>query len=162
MSNTSLNNQKVKSILFVCMGNICRSPTAEAVFRHKANEQGLNIHIDSAGTVGSHAKEKPDHRAIKAGSALGYSFKGLKARKVALDDFVKFDLIIAMDDKNKEYLLQKSPSNFHQKIYLFCDFANNFDDTEVPDPYYGGAGGFRYVVNLVEDASDGLIASLTS
>ena len=160
MVDKSLNLKTINNILFVCMGNICRSPTAEAVFRHKAKEQGLTFHIDSAGTVGSHAKEKPDHRAIKAGSAQGYSFDGLKARKVTIDDFDKFDLILAMDDRNMRYLLDKSPNHQQSKIHLFCDFAANFDDTEVPDPYYGGAGGFKYVVNLVEDASDGLIAQL--
>lgn len=162
MTIKSLNLKEIKSVLFVCMGNICRSPTAEAVFRYKTDKQGLKLNIDSAGTLGSHAKEKPDHRAIKAGLAQGYSFDGIKARKVTLDDFETFDLIIAMDDANKKYLLKKSPSDFHDKIHLFCDFSNNFDDTEVPDPYYGGAGGFRYVVSLVEDASDGLITQLTA
>ena len=150
----------IKSILFVCMGNICRSPSAEAVFRHKAKEQGVTLHIDSAGTIGSHAKEKPDHRAIKAGTARGYSFDGLKARKVTPEDFEKFDLIVGMDDDNIDYLLRKSPADKEHKVRLFLDFANNFEDTEVPDPYYGGAGGFKYVLDLVEDASDGLLKLL--
>lgn len=162
MTSTSLSTKNINSILFVCMGNICRSPTAEAIFRHKAQEHKLKLKIDSAGTVSSHAREKPDHRAVKAGTAQGYSFDGLKARKVVENDFEKFDLILAMDDKNLEYLLQKSPSHYHHKIQLFCNFADNFDDTEVPDPYYGGAGGFRYVVSLVEDASDGLLHQLTN
>lgn len=150
-------NQNISSVLFVCMGNICRSPSAEAVFRHKAKELGVNLLIDSAGTIGSHAKEKPDHRAIKAGEARGYSFKGLKARKVQIDDFDKFDLILAMDDDNLAYLLQKAPSGAEDKVKLFLEFSNKFEDTEVPDPYYGGAGGFKYVLDLVEDASDGLL-----
>ena len=149
--------KNVKSVLMVCMGNICRSPTAEAVFRHKAKEQGIELVIDSAGTIGSHAKEKPDHRAIKAGEARGYSFKGLKARKVSEDDFEKFDLILAMDDDNLAYLLRKAPEHRKYKIKLFLEFSENFEDTEVPDPYYGGAGGFKYVLDLVEDASDGLL-----
>ena len=150
----------VKSILMVCMGNICRSPSAEAVFRHKAKEQGVILHIDSAGTIGSHTKEKPDHRAIKAGTARGYSFDGLKARKVAPEDFEKFDLILGMDDDNIDYLLRKAPKDKEHKVRLFLDFAENFEDTEVPDPYYGGAGGFKYVLDLVEDASDGLLKLL--
>lgn len=155
-----MNHKKVSSVLFVCMGNICRSPSAEAVFRHKAAALGLNLTIDSAGTISSHAKEKPDHRAIKAGEARGYSFKGLKARKVTVDDFDKFDLVLAMDQANLDYLLAKSPSEQHYKIKLFLSYGHNFDDQEVPDPYYGGARGFQYVLDLVEDASDGLLAQI--
>lgn len=158
MSENKLST--VSSVLFVCMGNICRSPSAEAVFIHKAKEKGLKLLIDSAGTISSHAKEKPDHRAIKAGEARGYSFKGLKARKVTDSDFEKFDLILPMDQSNFDYLLKKSPVEYHHKIKLFLEFAENFEDDEVPDPYYGGAGGFQYVLDLVEDASDGLIAKI--
>lgn len=156
-----LSLSSVSSVLFVCMGNICRSPSAEAVFKQKAKEQGKMLNIDSAGTISSHAREKPDHRAIKAGESRGYSFKGLKARKVTVDDFEKFDLILPMDQKNLDYLLEKSPSEYHHKIKLFLDFSDNFDDDEVPDPYYGGAGGFKYVLDLVEDASDGLLAKIS-
>lgn len=158
MSENNLST--VSSVLFVCMGNICRSPSAEAVFIHKAKEKGLKLLIDSAGTISSHAKEKPDHRAIKAGEARGYSFKGLKARKVIEADFEKFDLILPMDQKNLEYLLKKSSLEHHYKIKLFLDFAENFEDDEVPDPYYGGAKGFQYVLDLVEDASDGLLTKI--
>ena len=157
-----LNLHKVKSVLFVCMGNICRSPTAEAVFRAKAQEAGLNLTIDSAGTIGAHAREKPDHRAQKVGEANGYSFAKIKARKVAAVDFNKFDLILAMDNDNLENLYQQSPANVHEKIQLFLTYAENFSETEVPDPYYGGAQGFKYVLQLIEDASDGLIAQLDS
>lgn len=150
--------KSVQSILFVCMGNICRSPSAEAVFRQKA--QGLTLVIDSAGTVGSHAREKPDHRAQKAGIARGYSFDKIKARKVVSEDFEKFDLILAMDEKNMQDLLKVAPENLQYKVQLFLDYAENFDDTEVPDPYYGGAKGFQYVLDLVEDASEGLIKRL--
>lgn len=155
MSKASIN-----SVLFVCMGNICRSPTAEAVFRKKAANKGLSIDIDSAGTIGSHAREKPDHRAIKAGEARGYDFSGIKARKVTEDDFSKFDLVLAMDDSNLDNLKSVSPQEYHHKIKLFLSYGAAFDETEVPDPYYGGAGGFRYVLDLVEDASDGLIAQI--
>ena len=152
--------KSVKSILFVCMGNICRSPSAEAVFRHKA--KAFSLTIDSAGTVGSHAREKPDHRAQKAGIARGYSFDKIKARKVTEDDFEKFDIILAMDDKNVQDLLKIAPSHLQYKVQLFLDYAENFEDTEVPDPYYGGAKGFQFVLDLVEDASDGLIKRLKS
>ena len=156
-----MNVEDVKSVLFVCMGNICRSPTAEAVFRTKAKEQGVELIIDSAGTIGSHAREKPDHRAQKAGIALGYNFDGIKARKVTEKDFTDFDLILAMDESNVKELHKVAPPALRYKIALFLTFAYNNDDTEVPDPYYGGANGFRYVLNLVEDASDGLLKALT-
>lgn len=152
--------KNVKSILFVCMGNICRSPSAEAVFRQKA--QALSLIIDSAGTVGSHAREKPDHRAQKAGIARGYSFDKIKARKVTVEDFDKFDMILAMDERNVKDLMKVAPESLQYKVELFLDYAENFDDTEVPDPYYGGAKGFQFVLDLVEDASDGLIKRLAS
>lgn len=152
--------QGIQSILFICMGNICRSPSAEAVFRHKAAEQGLNFKIDSAGTIGSHAREKPDHRAQKAGMARGYSFDKIKARKVSVKDFETFDLILAMDNHNVRELNKIAPQHLQEKIHLFLDFSVNHDEQEVPDPYYGGAKGFQYVIDLVEDASDGLLKQL--
>jgi protein-tyrosine phosphatase len=155
-----MNYENVKNVLFVCMGNICRSPSAEAVFRHKAKEQGLELYIDSAGTIGSHAREKPDHRAQKVGLARGYSFDKIKARKVTVEDFDKFDIILAMDDHNVKELNKVAPSHLTGKIKLFLDFAANYEETEVPDPYYGGAKGFQFVLDLVEDASDGLINEL--
>lgn len=155
-----MNYKEINSILFVCMGNICRSPSAEAVFRHKANAQGLSLKIDSAGTVGAHAKEKPDHRAQKVGIERGYSFDGLKARKVTVEDFYNFDLILAMDNDNVENLKTLAPPALQHKISLFLNFAKNYEETEVPDPYYGGANGFRFVLDLVEDASDGLLSEL--
>jgi len=155
------NLTHVKSVLFVCMGNICRSPSAEAVFRHKAKEQGLSLKIDSAGTVGAHVREKPDHRAQKMGIERGYSFDGIKARKVTVQDFDAFDLVLAMDKANLEYLQQIAPKHLQNKAKLFLDFADNHQETEVPDPYYGGANGFRFVLDLVEDASDGLLSQLT-
>jgi protein-tyrosine phosphatase len=155
-----MNYKEIKSVLCVCMGNICRSPSAEAVFSHKAKAQGLSLKIDSAGTVGAHAKEKPDHRAQKVGVERGYSFDGLKARKVKVEDFEHFDLILAMDNHNVAELMKVAPEHLQHKISLFLDFAKNNEETEVPDPYYGGANGFRFVLDLVEDASDGLLAKL--
>jgi len=151
------NLTEVKSVLFICMGNICRSPSAEAVFRHKAAESGLKLKIDSAGTLGSHAREKPDHRAQKVGISRGYSFDKIKARQVTVKDFSEFDLILAMDERNIIDLHKVAPEELKYKIQLFLDYADNFSDTEVPDPYYGGAQGFRFVLDLVEDASDGLL-----
>jgi len=155
-----MSYKEISSVLFVCMGNICRSPSAEAVFRHKAESQGLSLKIDSAGTVGAHAKEKPDRRAQKVGSERGYSFDGIKARKVTVRDFEDFDLILAMDNANLEDLHKIAPEHLQHKTKLFLDFADNHEETEVPDPYYGGANGFRFVLDLVEDACDGLLAIL--
>jgi protein-tyrosine phosphatase len=156
MSN-SLNVKGINSVLFVCMGNICRSPSAEAVFRHKMQAQGLVLKVDSAGTLGAHVKEKPDHRAQNAGVARGYSFDGIKARKVTVQDFTDFDLILAMDHDNIEELKKVAPADMQHKILLMLDFAASYEEQQVPDPYYGGAKGFDYVLDLVEAASDGLL-----
>ncbi|MDO6488394.1 low molecular weight protein-tyrosine-phosphatase [Colwellia sp. 6_MG-2023] len=155
-----MNYKAVKSVLFVCMGNICRSPSAEAVFRQKAQAEGLSLKVGSAGTVGAHVREKPDHRAQKVGVERGYSFKGIKARKVTVQDFDNFDLILAMDNANLAELHKIAPEHLQYKAKLFLDFADNHDEEEVPDPYYGGANGFRFVLDLVEDASDGLLKQL--
>ncbi len=155
-----INIKGIKSILFVCMGNICRSPSAEAVFRHKVKAQGLALKIDSAGTLGAHAKEKPDHRAQKAGIARGYSFDGIKARKVTVKDFTDFDLILAMDHDNIYELNKVVPPELKHKIHLMLDFAAGHEEEQVPDPYYGGAKGFDYVLDLVEAASDGILEKI--
>jgi len=155
-----MNYKEINKVLFVCMGNICRSPSAEAVFRHKANAKGLSVEIDSAGTIGAHAREKPDHRAIKMGAERGYSFDGIKARKVTEQDFEDFDLILAMDSANLNDLQKVAPRHLQSKAMLFLDFSHNHVEEEVPDPYYGGANGFRFVLDLVEDASDGLLAKM--
>ena len=156
----SVNVKGINSVLFVCMGNICRSPTAEAVFRQKMQAKGLNLKVDSAGTLGAHAKQKPDHRAQKAGEARGYSFDGIKARKVTVQDFHDFDLILAMDYENVEELKLIAPEGLENKIQLMLDFATAFEEDQVPDPYYGGAKGFDYVLDLVEAASDGLLEKI--
>jgi protein-tyrosine phosphatase len=155
-----MNFNEIKSVLFVCMGNICRSPSAEAVFRHKMKAKGLVLKVDSAGTVGAHAKQKPDHRAQKAGVVRGYSFDGIKARKVTVQDFTDFDLILAMDYDNVAELKKVAPPAMHDKIQLMLDFATEHEEEQVPDPYYGGAKGFEYVLDLVEAASDGLLEKI--
>lgn len=147
------------SVLFVCLGNICRSPTAEAVFKQKAADAGLKLVIDSAGTHGYHIGKAPDKRSQAAGVARGYSFKGLKCRRVDESDFEKFDYILAMDDSNLSNLRGMSPSQYQDKIKLFLDYAS-VEDKEVPDPYYGGKRGFELVLDLIEEASDGLITHI--
>lgn len=144
------------SVLFVCLGNICRSPTAEAVFKHKAKQAGLSLTIDSAGTHGYHIGKAPDNRSQQAGKARGYSFKGLACRKVDESDFERFDYILGMDEENIENLLKKCPDEHREKVKLMLSFADS-DYTEVPDPYYGGKRGFELVLDLIEQACDGLI-----
>jgi len=147
-------------VLFICLGNICRSPTAEAVFRSRADAAGLEVYIDSAGTSGWHIGDPPDPRAIEAGEARGYSFKGQASRKVIRADFGEFDYIIAMDNENVEALRQICPESYIPRIKLFLDYVPNGSTQEVPDPYYGDGDGFNHVLNLIEQASDGLIAAL--
>ena len=147
-------------VLFVCLGNICRSPTAEAVFRARAERAGLDVIIDSAGTSGWHIGEPPDPRSIEAGEARGYSFKGQASRKAIRADFGEYDYVLAMDQKNVEDLLKICPESYLSRIQLFLDYVPNSSTREVPDPYYGGGDGFARVLDLIEQASDGLIATL--
>lgn len=144
------------SVLFVCLGNICRSPTAEAVFRYKAKQANLDITIDSAGTHGYHIGKAPDKRSQEVGKARGYSFKGVKCRRVDESDFEKFEYILAMDSSNHEKLLEKAGDEHHHKVKYLLDFTEH-SDKEVPDPYYGGRRGFERVLDLVEDGCEGLI-----
>jgi len=149
------------SILFVCMGNICRSPTAEGVFRHHAEQAGVSerLHIDSAGTHAYHTGEPADQRARAAAERRGISLEGIYARRVNGADFEQFDYIIAMDEDNLAHLHAEAPEEHRHKIRLFLDFAPG-DENEVPDPYYGGAAGFERVLDLVEAASRGLLETL--
>jgi protein-tyrosine phosphatase len=146
-------------ILFVCMGNICRSPTAEGVARTLADRAGLAAHFefDSAGTHAYHVGEAPDARAQKAAETLGYDLSGLRARRVKEADFLRFDRILAMDRDNLSLLKQACPLDLQQRLGLFLDYAPNSEVREVPDPYYGGVDGFEYVLSLVENAATGLI-----
>ena len=147
-------------VLFICLGNICRSPTAEAVFKARAASAGLEVHAESAGTSGWHIGEPPDLRSLEAGEARGYSFAGQASRKVIRADFGEFDHILAMDTKNVEALREMCPDSYLSRIELFLDYVPNSETREVPDPYYGGDGGFNHVLDLIEQASDGLIAAL--
>ena len=149
------------SILFVCMGNICRSPTAEGVFRYVVEEAGFaaNILADSAGTHAYHVNEPADRRAREAAQRRGYSLEAIRARRVHEDDFERFNYILAMDRLNHEMLLEQADEKYHDKIRLFLEFASGHED-EVPDPYYGGSSGFERVLDLIEDASKGLLQML--
>lgn len=151
------------SVLFVCMGNICRSPTAEGVFRKLVEDAGLthSILIDSAGTHAYHVGEQPDRRAQEAARRRGIDMSGQRARRVADEDFERFDLIIAMDRLNLETLKERSPPEAHDRLRLMLEFSTAGARTEdVPDPYYGGSTGFERVLDLVEEASAGLIGHL--
>ena len=150
------------SVLFVCMGNYCRSPTAEGVFRAIVQRQApeLPIHIDSAGTHDYHVGKAPDPRTVAAAKRRGYELADLRARQVDDEDFARFDYVIAMDRDNRRELLARSPEHLRQRVCLFMDFADRPDMPEVPDPYYGGPPGFELVLDLVEEASNGLLAHL--
>jgi len=149
------------AVLFVCMGNICRSPTAEGVFRHYVAEAGLEdfFEIDSAGTHAYHVGEPPDRRARLAAERRGFTLAHLRARRDAPEDFERFHYIIAMDQDNLLMLHEQADASQHDRIRLFLEFGSG-PETDVPDPYYGGATGFERVLDLVEDASRGLLESL--
>lgn len=153
--------EKLK-ILFVCMGNICRSPTAEGVFRHLVQQQGLAglIDIDSAGTLDSHAGHAPDARAQDAARARGIELGRLRARKVAPEDFAYFDYIVAMDHDNLAYLARKCPPEQTHKLGLLLSHAPALGLEEVPDPYYGPKNGFDRVLDMVWQASEALLENL--
>jgi protein-tyrosine phosphatase len=147
------------NVLFVCMGNICRSPTAQGVFRSLLMREGLSDRIltDSAGTVAYHVGEKPDRRAMATASRRGVDLSDLRARRALTQDFERFDYVIAMDRANYSDLLEICPPGYEERLYLFLDFAPERPEDEVPDPYYGGAAGFDRVFDLIEDASRGLL-----
>ncbi|ELB1482928.1 low molecular weight phosphotyrosine protein phosphatase [Vibrio parahaemolyticus] len=149
----------MKRILVVCMGNICRSPTGEAVLRAKAEELGVDVDIDSAGTIGYHTGNTPDSRAMAAGKQRGYSFKGMRARQVSVQDFEDFDLVLAADKANLADLLDICPAEHRHKVSLFLSHSNSSYD-EIPDPYYGGDDRFELVLDLIEEASVAVLQKL--
>jgi protein-tyrosine phosphatase len=152
----------VTRVLFVCTGNICRSPTAEGIFRKLVLEAGLGqvVSADSAGTHGYHVGEPPDPRAREAAARRGYDLSELRARRVQREDFHRFDLVLAMDREHHSILARMAqPSNAH-KLQLMMSYARRFSEDEVPDPYYGGSRGFELVLDMLEDASRGLLESL--
>lgn len=153
--------KKIK-VLFICMGNICRSPTAEAVFRRQVEQAGLHqhIHIDSAGTHAYHVGSPPDGRAQTAGSKRGYEMANLRGRRVSVKDFAEFDYVLAMDMDNLAHLQNECPDEYASKVGLFLEYAKNFTEREVPDPYYGGTAGFERVLDMAEDASQGLLDAI--
>jgi len=149
-------------ILFVCLGNICRSPTAEAVLRTMAAREApeLTLEVDSAGTAAYHVGEPPDPRTRAAAARRGYDLEPLRARVIASADFERFDLILAMDAQNLRVLRQRAPRAAHERLRLLLEFAPEGELREVPDPYYGGPNGFEHVLDLIEAAVRGLLAHL--
>lgn len=147
-------------ILFVCMGNICRSPTAEGVLRHLVRRQGLEAHIsvDSAGTIGFHSGEPPDKRATLHAARRGYDLSRIRARQINQPDYELFDYVLAMDRQNMAWLKKQIPNQYMHKLRLFLEFSEKYAGQDVPDPYYGNADGFETVLDMAEDAARGLLA----
>mgnify|MGYP005695873697 CR=1 FL=1 len=155
------------SVLFVCLGNICRSPTAHAVFQSMVSKQNLTsqIYIDSAGTGDWHLGHAPDLRSTEAAALKGYDMSSLRSRLVTSKDFAVFDYVIAMDKSNLSNLRVMCPTDFQGDLRLFLDYArqsDHLDRCEVPDPYYGQEDGFPFVLDLIEDASIGLLDHIKS
>ena len=146
-------------VLFVCTGNICRSPTAEGVFRHLVRAAGLaeRIAADSAGTHGYHTGEPPDERAARTAARRGIDLSDIRARPVARDDFRRFDLVLAMDRGHLALLGRLAPGAGDDRLRLFMEFAAGYDLLDVPDPYYGGAEGFERVLDMIEAGAAGLL-----
>jgi len=163
-SGTASEDEAEISVLFVCMGNICRSPTAEGVFSSRLAERApeLKVYVDSAGTHAYHVGDGPDMRARRAAERRGVDLTGLRARKVTGEDFARFHYILAMDRLNREALVELSAPEFRDRIHLFLEFAPQIGELDVPDPYYGGSHGFEHVLDLVEEASLGFIEHLLS
>jgi protein-tyrosine phosphatase len=149
-----------RRILFFCMGNICRSPTAEGVMRAKLAAAGLDVEVDSAGTHGYHVGAPPDARSQQHAGQRGYDLSALRARQLIAEDFSRFDLVLAMDADNLAHAARLCPPGQRHRLQLLMDYAPHTGKAHVPDPYYGGAAGFDEVLDLVEAACDGLVASL--
>lgn len=162
VATTSPFDPKVWRVLFVCMGNICRSPTAEAIARQKLQRAGIDawVKVDSAGTHGYHVGSPPDPRAQSHAQRRGYDLSALRGRQVGPTDFARFDLILAMDWDNLALLEESCPEQHRRKLRLLMEFAPDTGSPTVPDPYYGGPQGFENTLNLIEAAVDGLVAYL--
>lgn len=160
----AMNSEAVQTgVLFVCMGNICRSPTAHGVFRARVREAGLHdlIRIDSAGTHGFHVGHPPDRRSAEAARGRGYEIGDLRARQVEEADLARFDYVLAMDSENLRMLEALLPAGQRRaELGLLLDYAAEIADREVPDPYYGAVNGFEAVLDLVEAGSDALLAHI--
>jgi len=154
-----MSEREPVKVLFVCMGNICRSPTAEGAFRKLVEQQGLAsaIHIDSAGTHAYHVGEAPDRRAQTAASNRQIDISMLRGRKFIASDFHDYDYVLAMDRDNFSDMQALNPGDGKAELALMLDYASRFSEREVPDPYYGGKNGFEFVLDLIEDASAGLL-----
>jgi protein-tyrosine phosphatase len=150
------------SVLFVCMGNICRSPTAHGVFRQKVSDQGLAemVTVDSAGTHNYHPNSPPDERSQAHAAKRGYDLSNLRARQIQEEDFERFDLILVMDWDNLALVQDACPPKHMAKVRRLTEFCIRLDSPVVPDPYYGGSNGFDHVLDLVEDACEGLIGQI--
>lgn len=154
-----MDSDKKISVLFICMGNICRSPTAEGFFRKVVADAGLaeTIRVESAGTHAYHSGAPPDRRAQAAAERRGVMLSNIRARRITDEDFESFDYILVMDKDNLGELLERAPEEHRSKVKLFLEFAGTGRAAEVPDPYYGGASGFELVLDLVEQASERLL-----
>jgi protein-tyrosine phosphatase len=155
---------KKVSVLFVCMGNICRSPTAEGVFRHLVRQEKLEeiIQTDSAGTHAYHVGNPPDIRAQATAERRGIELHDLRARRVSAEDFDLFDYVLAMDQDNYQILSGICPPGYEARLRMFMEFAPHLKIPEVPDPYYGGTRGFERVFDMVEEAARGLLEDIRS
>ncbi len=149
-------------VLFVCTGNICRSPTAHGVFRDMVGAAGLagRVEVDSAGTHAYHVGEPPDRRSTEAARRRGFELKDLRARALKKGDFAEFDLLLAMDRGHLEIMRRACPPELHERLALFLSFAPQLGLTDVPDPYYGAGDGFERVLDMIEAGSAGLLAHI--
>lgn len=159
-----MSNNNTVRVLFVCLGNICRSPTAHGVFATLASRAesqcSTTIVVDSCGTGDWHIGHAPDRRAAHEAEVRGYDLSQLRARQVTREDFDTFDYILVMDKQNLSDLEAMKPEGFDGHLGLFLAFSSGFAETEVPDPYYGGDAGFTHVLDLIEDASQGLLKDI--
>ena len=153
---------KKTSVLFICMGNICRSPTAEAVFRRQLEAAGLadSVRVDSAGTHAYHIGNSPDARSMQTAAQRGYAMADLRARQAVRADIEQFDYVLVMDQENLRLTQALAPTHLRDKPQLFMSFAPDYGLAEVPDPYYGGDQGFEQVLDMIEAASAGLIVAI--